>query len=97
MTPEGIQSAIEFYHSVFVERLKSDPAGARRFIREVKFGTPNEVLESNTAVFDDPNDMYRKDVESILSRYPEIETHEELLAVLDYEVWKQNPSSRPHE
>jgi hypothetical protein len=91
------QCAIEFYHSVFVQRLKSDPDAARRFIRAVNFMTPEQILESNALVFDDPNDTYRKDVEAILTRYPEIETHEEVLAVLDFEHWKQNSISESHE
>jgi hypothetical protein len=97
MTPETIQSAIEFYHSIFLDRLKSDPEGARAFIREVNFLTPEQILASNALVFDNPNETYRKTVESILSRYPEIQTLPELIAVMDYEHWKQNPSSRPHE
>jgi hypothetical protein len=97
MTPETIQSAIEFYHSVFVDRLENDPDAARRFIRAVKFGTPNDVVDSNALVFDDPNDTYRKDIEAILIKYPEIETLPELIAVMDYEQWKTNPTSEHHE
>jgi hypothetical protein len=51
--------------------------------------TPQQILESNELAFADPNDTYRQYVQAILTRYPEIETQEELIAVLDYEAWKQ--------
>jgi len=97
LTPEEIQSAIEFYHSVFVDRLEHDPDAARRFIRAVQFETSDGVLDSNALVFDDPTDTYRKEVEALLIKYPEMETLQELIAVMDYEQWKENSTSEHHE
>jgi hypothetical protein len=96
MTPEAIQSAIEFYHSIFVDRLKSDPEGARRFIRAVKFGTPEQILESNELVFA-PDSGYRQELRALLEKYSEVETLQELIAVMEYEQWKTNPTSEHHE
>lgn len=96
LTSEEIQQHIEFYHSIFCDGLKNDPDGARAFIRQVSFMTPQEILESNDLVFA-PDNSYRLELRALLEKYPEAETIAEIKVIQHYEQWKQNPTSERHE